>query len=193
MGKIVYTLISIVLIMGLSTVAQADSLWNADSRAIVTNQRVFRVGDLLTIIISERTTASQKTSTDGSEQTTAMMGPGAGLLRDVFRHMQGSVQNSYQGDGQTARTGALSGRLTVTITDIDDNGNLTVEGRQKIRINSDNQELFVQGRIRPDDVRPDNSVISSYIADAYIEYKGKGGSGDFNKPGVITRILGWLF
>lgn len=193
MRKMVLQLMGILLTMCLATAVYADSLWTADSRPIVTNQRVFRVGDLLTIIISERSSASQKTSSDGTEQTTATVGPGAGLLQDVLPFLQGSAKTGYQGDGQTERTGALSGRLTVTITAIDDNGNLTVEGRQKIKVNTDNQELFVQGRVRPEDVRADNTIVSSYIADAYIEYKGNGGSGDFNKPGIITRILGWLF
>lgn len=193
MRKTMIFILSVLMVMCMTLTAHADSLWNSDSRPIVTNQRIFRIGDLLTIIISERSSASQKTATDGSEQSTLTVGPGAGLLREVLPFLEGSANNGYQGDGQTTRNGSLSGRLTVTITAIDANGNLTIEGRQKIKVNTDNQDLFVQGRVRPEDVRPDNTIVSSYIADAFIEYKGNGGSSDFNKPGIITRILGWLF
>jgi flagellar L-ring protein precursor FlgH len=178
--------------MGMGPVALGDSLWNNSSRPLITNERVFKVGDLLTIRISEQSSASNQVATNGSEKNTFLMGPGSGKLKKLIPLMGADEENGYTGTGQTARAGALTARLTVTITSIDTNGTLNVEGRQVIKVNKDEQNLHVKGRIRPQDVLADNSVVSSYIADADIEYKGTG-SGESGQPGIISRILSWLF
>lgn len=190
--KISYIITMTIILTLASPVVWGDSLWNDDSQSLITHNRVFYVGDLLTIIIMEQSSASQGAATNGKETSTVMTGPGSGLLREIIPHMQADLENGYQGKGQTSRNGALTARLTVTIVGTEPNGVLLVEGRQMIKVNKDNQEIFVKGKVRKDDVRADNTIVSSYIADAYIEYKGDGASGDHVKPGIITRILSWL-
>lgn len=169
-----------------------DSLWANGSRPQTTDVRSFRVGDLLTINIIEQSSANNQVDTKGTETNTFLMGPGAGKLTSLIPYMKGNAQNGYTGSGQTSRAGTLTARLTVTVTSIDDNGILEIEGNQKIKVNKDEQELHIKGQVRPQDVRSDNSVISSYIANADIEYKGTG-SGESGQPGVISRFLAWLF
>lgn len=178
--------------MGMGPVALGDSLWNNSSRPLITNERVFKVGDLLTIRISEQSSASNQVATNGSEKNTFLMGPGSGKLKKLIPLMGADEENGYTGTGKTSRAGILTARLTVTIISIDANGTLNVEGSQVIKVNKDEQNLHVKGRIRPQDVLADNSVVSSYIADADIEYKGTG-SGESGQPGIISRILSWLF
>jgi flagellar L-ring protein precursor FlgH len=190
--KISFILMMTIILTLASPVVWGDSLWNDDSQSLIIHNRVFHVGDLLTIIIMEQSSASQGAATNGKETSTIVTGPGSGLLREIIPHMQADMENGYQGKGQTSRNGALTARLTVTIVGTEPNGVLLVEGRQMIKVNKDNQEIFVKGKVRKDDVRADNTIVSSYIADAYIEYKGDGASGDHTKPGIITRILSWL-
>lgn len=178
--------------MWMAPVVLGDSLWNDGSRPIITNERVFKVGDLLTILISEQSSASNSVATDGSEENTLLVGPGSGKLKKLIPLLGADASNGYKDTGKTSRAGKLSARLTVTVTSIDENGTLNVEGSQVIKVNKDEQNLHVRGRIRPQDVLADNTVVSSYIADADIEYKGTG-SGESGQPGIVSRILSWLF
>lgn len=169
-----------------------DSLWNSNSRPQTVDVRNFQVGDLLTINIIEQSSANNQVATNGSEKNTFLLGPGAGKLTSLIPYMKAEAQNGYKGSGQTSRAGSLTARLTVTVTNIDANGILDIEGKQKIKVNKDEQQLHIKGRVRPQDVRSDNSVISSYIADADIEYQGTG-SGESGQPGIVSRFLSWLF
>jgi flagellar L-ring protein precursor FlgH len=182
----------VIVMMWMAPVALGDSLWSDNSRPLYTNERVFKVGDLLTILIAEQSSASNQVATNGNEKNTFLMGPGAGKLKKLIPLLGADSENGYSGTGKTSRAGNLTARLTVTVISIDPNGILNVEGSQMIKVNKDEQNIHVKGRIRPQDVSADNSVLSSYIADADIEYKGTG-SGESGQPGIISRILSWLF
>ncbi|NLA58040.1 MAG: flagellar basal body L-ring protein FlgH [Firmicutes bacterium] len=73
------------------------------------------------------------------------------------------------------------------------NGNLVIEGTQSLIVNNETQEITVRGVIRPQDIEPDNTILSTYIADATISYQGSGILGAQDKPGILTRILNWIF
>lgn len=192
-GKLfILGLFSTLLIL-VTPAAWCDSLWTTESRSLYDDSRDFKVGDLLTIVIMERSSASQAVNTNGDEKSAFAVNAGAGLLRDVVPSMDKEITTGYQGAGKTSRSGALTGQLTVSVTGIEPSGVLLVEGHQKIKVNGDLQEFFVKGKVRPEDVSSVNTVISSSLAEAYIEYKGNGASGDSAKPGIITRILTWLF
>ncbi len=72
------------------------------------------------------------------------------------------------------------------------NGNLTIKGTKVIKINDEDQNLVITGVIRPEDISADNTVISMNVADAIIQYEGKGPIGEKTSPGILTRILDWL-
>ena len=73
------------------------------------------------------------------------------------------------------------------------NDTMRIEGRQKIVINGEEQEIVISGIIRNRDVAPDNTVLSTFVADAEIAFLGTGIVADKNNPGIITRIFNWLF
>ena len=79
------------------------------------------------------------------------------------------------------------------IVEVKPNGNMVLEGERNVLANHETQILKVRGMIRPDDVGPDNSVQSTYLADAKIEYTGKGALGERQKPGILSRIFRQLF
>ncbi len=174
--------------------AAATSLWTENSQAVFVKSARHRVGDLLTLIIIEQSSATYKNASKGQENVGFRVGPGGGLLTNLLPYLQGGMDSSYSGSGSTNRDSQLTARLTVTVVDIEpETGNLLVEGRQRIIINDEEQDLIVRGRIRPEDVRADNTIYSSYMADAEIEYRGKGVVDDHGRPGIITRFFAWLF
>jgi len=107
--------------------------------------------------------------------------------------LKGDWESKYEGTGSTTRGGSLTAKLTVTISEITPEGLLLVEGKQTIKVNNENQVLTVKGKIRPEDVSQSNTVYSTYVADAVIEYQGKGTLGDTQRPGILTRIFNWIF
>jgi flagellar L-ring protein precursor FlgH len=186
-------LIAIFLMVSASP-AYTASLWSEESEAIFSKQpRKFKVGDLLTLIIVEQASASYNSGTDGEETSNVNVGPGQGLLNNLLPYLRGGASTSYSGEGSTNRGGELSARLTVSVIEIEPGtNNLIIEGKQRIEVNKDVQELFVRGKIRPADISVDNTILSSYVADAEIKMAGEGSYSDYSKPGILTRFFSWL-
>src|SRR5690554_94864 len=187
-------LLALVLSLTLATPIFAASLWSEESEAIYTKQpRKFRVGDLLTLIIVEQASASYNSGTDGEEASSVNVGAGEGLLNNVLPYLRGQTETAYSGEGSTSRGGELNARLTVSVVEIEaGTNNLINEGRQKIEVNKDIQELFVRGKIRPGDIEVNNTILSSYVAEAEIKLAGEGSYSDYSKPGILTRFFSWL-
>jgi flagellar L-ring protein precursor FlgH len=184
----------IVAVFLFSLPAGATSLWSDESRAVFVKSARHQVGDLLTLIIVEQSSAVSQNKSQGQEEIDFHVGPGEGLLTNLLPYVGAGAGSSYSGSGSANTSSQLHARLTVTVVAIEPGtGNLLVEGRQKIRINQEEQDLIVRGRIRPEDVRADNTILSSYMADAEIEYEGKGAIANHNRPGIITRFFSWLF
>jgi flagellar L-ring protein precursor FlgH len=142
----------------------ADSIFNSDGfHAFATDHRAFRPGDSLTVIVTEIASA---TST--------------------------GLGNNFQGGGKTERTGKLLAKITVTVQSIDELGSLNIKGAQTIDVNNERQSIMMTGRVRPQDIESDNTVVSSRITDAHIEYIGDGVLNEQQRPGILTRLLSWL-
>lgn len=171
----------------------ADSLW-VDSSACLYRKSVhlFQPGDLLTIIVVEQATATQNATSSNSEGGGLSAGPGIGGWQRILPMFGTDWDSSYQGKGATTRGGSLTAKLTVEIREITPTGILVLEGRQEIRVNSENQILTIKGKVRSEDVSADNIVISSNISDAVIEYQGKGTVGEAQTPGILTKFFHWL-
>ncbi len=83
--------------------------------------------------------------------------------------------------------------MTVTVTKIDDNGNMEVEGSREVQTNAEKEEMKLTGTIRRQDIAPDNTIQSTYLADAKITQSGTGPVGNRQKEGFITRIFRLIF
>lgn len=150
-----------------------------------------RVGDILTVLIVESTSASKTAST---ETRTATSNDGTGLGHfDFFDLWNLQAQNESQGEGTTRRRGDLHARITVRVTEIDENGLLVLEGTRSVLVNGEEEKITLRGSVRPNDVQSDNTVLSTFLADAAIEYTGEGVLASAEKPGLITRLMNWIF
>jgi flagellar L-ring protein precursor FlgH len=103
----------------------------------------------------------------------------------------GDSSSTLKGTGDTSRGGTLQARLTARVVRVLANGNLLIEGRRQLTLNSEDQYIVITGVIRPEDIASDNWVLSSNIADARILYTGSGALADKQHPGWMTRVLDW--
>jgi flagellar L-ring protein precursor FlgH len=160
--------------------------------SLVSNMKAHRVGDLITIIITESSTAdaSSKVKADNKSETSG--GPGLGFL-DFIKPWDLSVENKYKGDGNTQRSGSFRAEMTARIVEVLHNGDFKLEGTRMVNINGEKTLIELTGICRGADIEPDNTLMSTYISDAQIAYNGSGIVNDTSEPGVVTKILNWLF
>ena len=97
--------------------------------------------------------------------------------------------SSFNGQADSSQSNSLDGSITVSVVDRLANGNLLVAGEKWITLNQGEEFIRVQGIIRPVDIRPDNSIPSTKVADARITYSGKGELANSNKPGWLSRFF----
>ncbi|NJM51336.1 MAG: flagellar basal body L-ring protein FlgH [Sphingomonadales bacterium] len=169
----------------------ADDLYNgSDFSSLSADQRAGQVGDIITVIVSENNTASNRVGS-GSRKRQSLSGQiSAGDSLDEGASL--SFGGDYSGEGSNSRNDRMVARLSVVVMGVHPNGDLQIAGTQRLNINGETTNINVSGRIRRADIDGQNAVLSSRIADAVIEYDGKGFATRGARPGLITRILSWL-
>lgn len=199
-GRLVAGLVlAAALVWGSATEVAAESLWAKAQETqagfaggLYADARARRVGDLVTIIIVERAEATSAASTGSEREGSLKIGPGQGLL-DFIPLLGAAGGSSFDGSGRTARSGSVKAQMTARVVEVLPGGALLLEGRQTIVINAEQQEIVLTGIVRPEDISRENTVLSTYVADAQIVVRGTGALGAQQKPGILTRIFDWLF
>ena len=184
------TVACVVLLGVVASHGRADELYSTHTYdALAADRRALRVGDNLTVIVTELTTATAdaRTTADKAGSVTGTASLHAKPQQGAF-----SIDQTFNGGGTIERSGKLQARLTVVVQAIDDEGYLHVRGQQQILINHDKQQLIVEGRVRPQDIATDNTVLSTRLSDARISYTGVGVLNENARPGFFTRLLSWL-
>jgi flagellar L-ring protein precursor FlgH len=177
--------------------AYSDSIWNSGSGSVYSTGKAFKVGDIITIIVLESTSALQKAQTDTNANDTL-----GGVLNTTLSHlgfapgekslsMNGS--NIYSGLGSTARTSDVTAKIAAVVVKILPNGNLMIAGQHRVEVNDEVQTIEISGMVRPNDVSLLNTVYSYQVAQASLSVKGKGVVGEAESPNVVVRFLNWLF
>ncbi|MFW5856018.1 MAG: flagellar basal body L-ring protein FlgH [Halanaerobiaceae bacterium] len=188
--KIVIGLIMALLLA--QTVVTAESLWKEDSESMYQDRSSFTEGDIITINIEEDSSALQSADTDTSQSNEMELNTDIGVFEFLGSILFGYSEED-RADGQTNREGKLEANITTEVSEVQDNGNLRVEGDKRLTINEEDQLITLTGVIRPDDVDRDNEISSKKVADASIEYKGEGSVADKQRPGLFSRLFNWLF
>jgi len=164
-------------------------------RSIFSDNKAFKVGDVITIIVIEVSSAENNTerSTSRSGNINASVS-GSGALSFIPESgFSVGTGNEFKGQGSTSSRGTVKAKISAKVVGIDSAGNLVIEGKRKVSVNGDDQIIKIKGVIRPSDVNWDNSVFSYNIANAEIEFSGKGMIYRNQSPSWITRLLHWLF
>ncbi|SKB91802.1 flagellar basal body L-ring protein FlgH [Luteibacter sp. 22Crub2.1] len=176
--------------------ARATGSLYADQQSLelFADPRAHRVGDILTITLVESTQASKKAATSTSKKngntitSPTVLGQG---LRIGGKTADSSLasNNAFDGDGSSQQSNQLSGEITVTVAQRLSNGALVVRGEKWLTINQGDELVRISGIVRPQDIGNDNIVASSRVADARIEYVGKGTLADSNTRGWLSRFF----
>ncbi len=160
--------------------------------SLVSNIKAHRLGDLITVIITESTTADASSDIKTDNKSEHSGGPGLGFL-DFINTWDLKAENKYKGKGDTKRSGSLRAEMTARITEVLHNGDYRLAGTRMININGEKQLIEITGICRGRDIQPDNTIMSTFISDAQIAYTGAGLVNDGADPGVVTKIINWLF
>lgn len=159
------------------------------SRPLFEDRRARFVGDTITINITESTTASAKSNSklDKSNTSKAGISALAGLPGQSFlgMNMNATSSNAFSGKGEAANNNVFNGSITATVIDVMPNGNLLVSGEKQVAIGHEQEFVRISGVVNPSFVDFSNSIDSSKVADARIEYKSAGQISE-------GQLMGWL-
>ncbi len=178
--------------------SSSNSLFATAKRGLVEDERARAVGDLIVITLDESNSAEHKATTALSKSNASNIGMSGGLVDALqkvvpavaLQNLLGLTSGStFSGAGNTTRSGQLSGSLPVRVRKVLPNDDLYVEGSKVVMVGAEEHHLYVSGVIRQVDVLPNGSVSSSLIADAEIEYTGRGDISDYQRPGWLQRVL----
>ncbi len=164
-------------------------------RALFEDSTAHRVGDVLTIVLQEKTNASKKASTSTKKDATIDLSAPT-IFGAPVRHagkdiLSASVaaKRDFGGEGDSTQSNSLTGSITVTVAEVFSNGNLLVRGEKLLTLNQGSEHVRISGIIRQVDIRPDNTVKSSQVADARIVYGGQGMLAEANGKGWMQRVF----
>jgi flagellar L-ring protein precursor FlgH len=161
-----------------------NSLWRNGSRAFFNDQRAHQVGDILTVKVNINDTAQFQDQTNLSRSTTEDTGisnfVGANTIGNVAKAvLPGSIltasgNTQMNGAGTINRQDQLVTNVAAVVTQVLPNGNMVIEGKQEVRLNSEIRQLIVAGVARPEDIESDNTIELPKIAEARLAYGGRG-------------------
>lgn len=185
---------AIILSLILISSASAQSLWN-DNANWYGDARPGRVGDIITVLVNERTDAKDEATMEVTKSSTNDINggnDGNGIL-SFIRGLTFSANNASAGEGSTKRKHHATTTLACLVTEVLPNGNLVIEGTRDVRTSEETLQFQLFGVIRPQDVNADNQINSSLIANAEIAVKGRGIISRTQKVGVVTQLLQAIF
>lgn len=185
----------LVLNLVLAVFSTATSQTSDRFTSFFSDYKARQVGDILTIYIVEFSSGSNSSSTNTKNENNLNVGTTSSGALSFFPLVGLSTKhgNEYKGDGRVAQKGQLRAKMSAQIVDISESGNIKIEGKKFVEINGDKQITILTGWVRPQDVTTDNVVYSYNIANAEIQYKGKGVTSSSAKPGLITKLINWIF
>lgn len=172
------------------------------------DRKAFRVGDIITITLNERTQASKNANSNLQKDSSGTLGvpnlfgmavapdnPLRSLSALGMTNNNLSLDSSWNsqrdatGSGQAGQSNSLSGSVTVTVAEVLPNGILAVRGEKWMTLNTGDELMRISGLVRADDISTDNTVSSTRVADARITYSGTGAFADASQPGWMSRFF----
>ena len=173
--------------------ALAESLW-VDNSAInlFADHKARNVGDILTIVISETTKTTTTKSNANSKSGSQSLSAGVGIFT-FLNAASASGSDSFKASGAASANNSVTGNVSVTVKEVQPNGNMVVEGTQSIWQNKDEHKITLNGIVRRDDVTSSNTVPSNLVANATLKFDGKGPLNAKQRQGILTQVLNILF
>lgn len=163
------------------------------------DRKAKNIGDILTIVLEERTSSSKSTGIDVKKDSGLSIDSDGGTKGNLFgvKPTLGayglstdlSSNRNFSGEAGADQSNQLSGTIAVTVVDKYPNGTLMIRGEKWMTLNRGDEFIRISGIIRPEDISPENMILSSKIANARIAYSGRGDLADSQKMGWLSRFL----
>ena len=185
----------------LPAAANNGSIYQAGfEQNLYSDRKAFRVGDIITITLNERTQASKNANSQIGKNSKTDIGLssffGGGLSTndpvgggDLSLDVGYSGDRATKGDSKSGQSNSLTGSITVTVADVLPNGIIAVRGEKWLTLNTGDELVRIAGMVRADDISTDNTVSSTRVADARITYSGTGAFADASQPGWFDRFF----
>lgn len=163
--------------------------------ALFEDQKARNVGDVLTILLVETTTAKTSAATNTAKDSSSDVGAPTVFGMPVSIHgtsvLSASLDSTHKfsGSGDSSQSNTLQGNVTVTVIGRQPNGNLIVRGEKHLSLNQGSEFVRIEGVVRPADISTDNTIPSSRVADARISYTGEGALAESNTKGWLSRFF----
>ena len=159
--------------------------------ALAEDRRARGVGDILTIELVERLQAEKSTEQDSARSSNRGLtlpdtAPFSWIPQGLF---SGGSQSSFTGSGSTRQANRLSGEITVTVTRLLPNGAMMVAGDRRMTLTRGEEQMQLTGIVRPEDIGPDNRILSTRVADARLRYSGTGEVAAQARQGWLSRFF----
>jgi len=185
-----------------SHTSSTGSLWANGGMALLTDPKAARVGDLVTVLVSEKAKATRSLGSKQSKTSarkaslSASLKYGAALTnKDVNPSGDVKMGNSktFNGSGSTNNSDTLTASVTSVVTYVYPNGNMRISGKRLLIINHEPQEITFSGIIRPIDITATNTIQSSKVAQARISYGGTGALATAAHEGWLSQTLDYIW
>lgn len=156
--------------------------------------RARRVGDVITVVLAERTNAAKSASSSTSKNTSVDIANPT-LFGRPFSSGSNTLEmgiganRSFTGEGGSEQSNQLTGNITATVVEMLPNGYLRIRGEKLISINKGDEYIRLTGVVRPVDIQADNSILSTMVANAEISYGGTGMLADASEMGWLGRFF----
>ncbi|GAB2567518.1 flagellar basal body L-ring protein FlgH [Dyella jejuensis] len=161
-----------------------NSAWSLTS-----DNRAFRAGDVLTVVLQESTQASKQSGTSIGKNSNVGAKAGKLLGSTLPTDTELGFKRDFSGSGSSSQQNALRGSVSVIVQRVLPNGLLQVRGEKRLTLNQGEEVVRLSGYVRAADIDTNNRVSSQQIANARIQYSGRGSLADANQPGLLTRFF----
>ncbi len=176
--------------------SSAGSLWRDGLSAsnLYTDARALRENDLVVVKVEEIADAKRSADTDivRKSHTDAALKALMQATQQAYG-ITGGVDTTFKGTGSTARTERLTATVPCVVKKVLSNGNLYIEGHRVVLVNAEEQHFYLSGVVRPIDIDQENSVKSSVVAEAEVEFTGRGVITDNQRQGVLSQFFSWIW
>ncbi len=158
------------------------------------DRKAHRVGDIITVVLNERTVSqkSSNVSISKDSDTSFDAGPILGTtptFKNLSLDTSIGAERDFSGESDADQSNSLQGNITVTVAEVLANGNMKVRGEKWMTLNRGDEYIRITGIVRPDDVSPENTVLSNRLANARISYSGTGDLANSSKMGWLNRFF----
>ncbi|GAA4890556.1 flagellar basal body L-ring protein FlgH [Ferrimonas pelagia] len=179
----------------MSQVVTTGSIYqDAYTNELYSDIKAHRVGDVITVMLAEQTRAQKSASNQISKDNSMQLDPIAAAGGNVTisgNPIDLSYNEAYdmKRNSDADQSNSLAGAISVNVLQVLSNGNLVIRGEKWMTINDGDEFIRITGIIRPRDISPDNTITSSRVANARIQYSGTGTFADSQKTGWLARFF----